>query len=413
MNSDQTLKNEALQELETLKRGTLEIISEPELLEKIIQSKKENRPLIIKLGLDPTAPDIHLGFAVVLRKLRQFQDMGHLVYLLIGDYTARVGDPSGRSETRPVLSPEAIEANARTYKEQLGKILDIEKTRVVFNGQWFGTMDFAQVLELTQKYTVARLLERDDFSKRFKNGISIGLHELLYPLMQGYDSVQLKADIELGGNDQKFNMLVGRDLQREYGQEPQVTITLPILEGLDGKKKMSKSLKNYVGISEPPKEMFGKLMSIPDELMEKYFILATSVPMEDIQARMEGIKKGELHPREVKKELARTIIAVYHGEAQAREAEAEFEKVFHNREIPQEMPEFQLEPETLSEGKIWIVKLLNLTGLAESKKEAGRLLSQGAVSLNGEKLASADLDLAPQDGMVLKVGSRKFIRLRL
>jgi len=413
MNTPETHKLEAAQDLELLKRGTQEIISEAELLEKIIQSKKENRPLIIKLGLDPTAPDIHLGFAVVLRKLRQFQDLGHLVIVIIGDFTARVGDPSGRSETRPVLSAEAIEANARTYKEQLSKILDLEKTRIVFNSQWFAPMNFADILELTQKYTVARLLERDDFAKRFQGGKPIGLHELLYPIMQGYDSVQLKADVELGGTDQKFNLLVGRDLQREYGQAPQVTMTMPILEGLDGKMKMSKSLKNYVGISEPPKEMFGKLMSIPDELMEKYFILATSVPLDEVKSKIESLMSGALHPRELKKALARAIIGIYHGEASALEAEAEFEKIFHNREIPAEMPEFTLEAEDLSSGKIWIVKLLNLTGLAESKKEAGRLIAQGAVSLNGEKVNSPDLDLPLQNDAVLKVGSRKFLRLKL
>jgi len=412
MKTETLLKDEAQKDLEALKRGTLEIISEAELLEKLISSKKENRPLIIKLGLDPTAPVIHLGFAVVLRKLRQFQDMGHKVMVIIGDYTARIGDPTGRSETRPQLTPQEIEANAAPYREQLGKILDLAKTEIVFNSQWFSVLTFAQVLDLTRKYTVARLLERDDFAQRYSAGQALGLHDLLFPLMQGYDSVMLRSDVELGGTDQKFNILVGRDLQREFQMPPQIAMLLPILEGTDGKLKMSKSYKNYIGISDPPAEMFGKLMSLPDHLMEKYLVLTTNMPLDEIEQKIKGLEKGEIHPRQLKKELAEKVVEIYHGKEAAREASAEFERVFRDRETPSEMPEYALTPEDLKNGKIWIVKLLDLAGLADSKKEAGRLIAQGAVSVDSDKVGSADYDLSPKDGMILKVGSRKFMRIR-
>ena len=392
------------EQLERLRRGCAEIISEEDLLQRLELSQREKRPLRIKLGLDPTAPHIHLGFAVVLRKLRQFQDLGHQVVLLIGDFTARVGDPSGRSETRKVLTPEEIESNAATYREQFSLILDPEKTEVRFNSEWLMPMSFADVLGLTSKYTVAQLLERDDFTKRFKGGIPIGVHELLYPLMQGYDSVALRSDVEMGGTDQKFNNLVGRVLQREYQQPPQIVFLMPILEGLDGVQKMSKSLGNYVGIAEPAQEMFGKLMSIPDGLMRRYFELCTEVDLAEVDRRL-----AQDHPRDNKMWLAREIIGIYHDPSAAQEAQAEFERVFSRRENPSDMPSHQVALEDAPEGNIGLVKLLTLTGLAPSNKEARRLIEQGAVQWNGVKQTQpGDLDLG--EGGVLKVG-RRFCRV--
>ncbi|MCE7869047.1 tyrosine--tRNA ligase [bacterium CPR1] len=381
-------------QLAALKRGAAEIISESELLERL----KTGKPLRIKLGLDPTAPHIHLGFAVVLRKLRQFQDFGHQVVLLIGDFTARVGDPTGRSETRKVLTPEEIEANGRTYREQLSLILDPDKTEVRFNSEWLMPMSFADVVSLTSKYTVARILERDDFQNRYREGVPIHLHELLYPLMQGYDSVALQSDVEMGGTDQKFNNLVGRALQREVGQPPQIVFLMPILEGLDGVQKMSKSLGNYVGITESPTEMFGKLMSLPDHLMERYFELCTDVPMDQVRSAK------DTHPRDVKRWLGREIVKIYHGEEAARGADEEFLRVFSQREIPTEMEEKTvLSP-------VNVVDLLITVGFAGSKRDARRLVEQGAVSLEGARVA-APAEVSFEDGAVLKV-SRRFVRLR-
>jgi tyrosyl-tRNA synthetase len=397
------LKNLSPQEqLERLRRGSAEIISEEDLLQRLALK----RPLRIKLGLDPTAPHIHLGFAVVLRKLRLFQDLGHQVVLLIGDFTARVGDPSGRSETRKVLSPEEIESNARTYRDQFSLILDPEKTEVRFNSEWLMPLHFADLLGLTSKYTVAQLLERDDFTKRFKGGIPIGVHELLYPLMQGYDSVALRSDVEMGGTDQKFNNLVGRVLQREYQQAPQIVFLMPILEGLDGVQKMSKSLGNYVGIAEPAPEMFGKLMSIPDALMGRYFELCTEVDMAEVQRRL-----AQDHPRDNKMWLAREIISLYHDASAAREAQAEFERVFSRRENPTDMPVHKVGPEDAPEGKVGLVKLLVTAGLAPSNKEGRRLIEQGGVQWNGVKQTQPG-DLVLGEGGVLKVG-RRFCRVEV
>ena len=392
------------EQLAKLKRGCAEIISEQDLLERIKLCDKEKRPMRIKLGLDPTAPHIHLGFAVVLRKLRQFQDLGHQVVLLIGDFTARVGDPTGRSETRKVLTPEEIESNARTYREQLSLILDPDKTEVRFNSEWLMPMSFADLLGLTSKYTVAQLLERDDFTKRYKGGIPIGVHELLYPLMQGYDSVALHSDVEMGGTDQKFNNLVGRVLQREYGQLPQIVFLMPILEGLDGVQKMSKSLNNYVGIAEPPKEMFGKLMSIPDSLMRRYFELCTEVDMDEVDRRL-----SQDHPRDNKMWLGREIISIYHGAAAAQAAQDEFVTVFSQGGLPEDMPLFKVSSELAPEGRIGLARLLLAAELAPSNKEARRLIEQGAVQWNGEKRTDpGDLELG--SGGVLKVG-RRFCRI--
>ncbi len=399
------MKNLSPQEqLSLLKRASAEIISEKDLLERIETCQKEKRPMRIKLGLDPTAPHIHLGFAVVLRKLRQFQDLGHQVVLLIGDFTARVGDPTGRSETRKVLTPEEIESNAKTYRDQLSLILDPEKTEVRFNSEWLLPMSFADILGLTSRYTVAQLLERDDFTKRYKGGIPIGVHELLYPLMQGYDSVALRSDVEMGGTDQKFNNLVGRVLQREYDQPPQIVFLMPILEGLDGVQKMSKSLGNYVGIAEPPNEMFGKLMSIPDGLMRRYFELCTEVDLVEVDRRL-----AQDHPRDNKFWLGREILTIYHGGAAAQAAQDEFVKVFSNKENPTDMPVGRLARELAPEGRIGLAKLLMVCEMAPSNKEARRLIEQGAVQWNGVKVTDPG-ELVVGNGGVLKVG-RRFCRV--
>jgi len=385
------------QQLALLKRGAAEIISEADLKERL----KQGRPLRVKLGIDPTAPSIHLGFAVVLRKLRQFQDLGHQVILLIGDFTARVGDPTGRSETRKVLTPEEIMANAETYKDQFSKILDPEKTEVRFNSEWLGPMSFADVIQLGSRYTVARIMERDDFQNRYRDGIPIGLHELIYPLMQGYDSVALRSDVEMGGTDQKFNNLVGRQLQREYDQEPQIVFLMPILEGLDGVQKMSKSLGNTVGITEPAIEMFGKLMSLPDHLMRRYFELCTDVDMAEVDRRLSSD-----HPRDNKMWLAREIVTIYHDVEAAKVGQAEFEKVFSQKGVPTDIEEKKVEA---PDGKAFIVKLLLETGLAPSNKEARRLLQQGGVSVDGQKVTEpVDVDIS--GGPIVKVG-RRFLKV--
>lgn len=396
------MTEEALRQLQVLRRGAAEIITEEDLLARL----ETGRPLRVKLGLDPTAPHIHLGFAVVLRKLRQFQDLGHHVVLVIGDFTARVGDPTGRSATRPVLSRQEIEENARTYREQFSQILDPDKTEVRFNSEWLEPMTFDDVLRLAARYTVARILERDDFEKRYREGLPIGFHELLYPLMQGYDSVALESDVEMGGTDQKFNNLVGRELQREYGQKPQVVFLMPILEGLDGVQKMSKSLGNYVGITEPPEVMFGKLMSLPDHLMERYFELCTEVPTDQVRRRL-----ATDHPMECKKWLARTVVAMYHDEEAACRAQGEFEKVFSRGELPSEMPEAAVPRGEMKDGRIWIVRLLVLTGLAGSHREARRLVEQGGVELDGERVRGP-VDVALGEGSVIRVG-RRHLRVRL
>lgn len=384
------------EQLKKLKRGTAEIISEADLLEKL----KEGKPLRVKLGLDPTAPHIHLGFAVVLRKLRQFQDLGHQVVLLIGDFTARVGDPTGRSETRKVLTPEQIAENAATYKEQFARILDSSKTEVRFNSEWLMKMNFADVIQLASRTTVARTLERDDFEKRYKEGIPIGLHEFLYPLMQGYDSVALEADVEMGGTDQKFNNLMGRTLQKDYQQSPQVVFLMPILEGTDGVQKMSKSLGNYIGITEEPSEMYGKVMSIPDDVMRRYFELCTDVDMELVDKKL-----ASDHPRDNKRWLAREIVAIYHDEAQAKAADDEFIRVFSKGGLPDEVKPIEVSKEMLEDGEIYIVKLLTMANLANSNKDARRKVEQGAVSLDGEKITKPG-NIPVQGGEILKVGRR-------
>ncbi len=407
------MENEVRRQLEIIKRGVAELVPENELVEKVKKSVKTGQPLHIKLGLDPTAPDIHLGHTVVLQKLRQFQELGHKVTIILGDYTARIGDPTGKSETRKQLSEEEVKANAKTYEEQIFKILDKSRTRVVFNSQWLAPLTFADVIGLAAKYTVARMLERDDFNKRFHNELPISIHEFFYPLMQGYDSVALEADVELGGTDQKFNLLMGRHLQKEYGQEPQVALMMPILEGLDGVQKMSKSLGNYIGITESPREMYGKTMSIADELMIRYFELVTPVEMEEINRIRTGLAEGTLHPRDVKMRLAREIVAIYHGAEAALRAEEEFKNIFQKKELPDEVPDYVLDATELEDGLIWLPKLLTLAGLASGTSEGKRLIKQGAVRINDEKVNDPDLRFMPEDGSIIKAGKRKFARVVL
>ncbi|MBI2193504.1 MAG: tyrosine--tRNA ligase [Planctomycetes bacterium] len=399
---------ETQRQLEAIRRGTVTVLREEELRQKLEKSLSAGKPLRVKLGVDPTAPDIHLGHTVVLEKLRLFQDLGHQAVLIIGDYTAMVGDPSGTSKTRPQLTREKVLENAQTYLEQVDRILLLDRLEVVYNGEWFRSMTFEQVLRLAARLTVSRMLERDDFRKRYESESPIGLHELLYPLMQGYDSVRVRSDVELGGTDQTFNLLVGREMQKAEGMEPQVCITYPLLIGLDGVHKMSKSLGNTVGVRESAREMFGKLMSLADSMMRMYLELLTSLPESEVQALLsEGT-----HPREAKERLAREIVARYHGRA-ASEAEAEeFRRVFSRKELPQEMPEVVLEPGSLQDGRIWLVKLMHLAGHAASHSEARRLIEQGAVSVDGVALRDPQALIAPRTGAVLQVGKRRFARIR-
>lgn len=401
------------EQLEILRRGTTEIISEEELLEKLRKAQGENRPLRVKWGVDPTAPDIHLGHTVVIRKMKQFQDLGHEVILLIGDFTGRVGDPTGRSETRKQLSEEEVKANARTYIEQVGKILDRDRMVVDFNSRWLSPMTFADVVRLASKYTVARMLEREDFGNRYREERPIHIHEFLYPLMQGYDSVALNADVELGGTEQKFNILMARHIQREYGQEPEVAVLTPILEGIDGIQRMSKSTGNYIGIDEPPGEMYGKTMSIPDDIMLRYFELVTDVSTGEIREMERGLREGSLHPRDVKMRLAREIVTLYHGAAAASAAEEEFIRVFRQRELPEDLPEVAVPRSSLDDGKIRIVKLLVQAGLAPSNSEAKRLIAQGGVRVDERRVMDEKMEVMVASGMILQVGRRRFARLRL
>lgn len=393
------------EQLKILSRGVVEIIPEEELKEKLERSMKEKRPLRIKMGADPSAPDLHLGHSVPLRKLRQFQDLGHEVFFIIGDFTGMIGDPSGKSSTRKRLTKEEVEANAETYKKQIFKILDPLKTNVVFNSSWCARMMFSDVLDLTSRYTVARMLERDDFSKRYKEGKPISLIEFMYPLIQGYDSVVLKADVEVGGTDQKFNLLVGRDLQREYGQDGQVIMTLPLLEGTDGVNKMSKSLGNYIGIAEPPKEMFGKIMSIPDSLIIKYFELLTDLPMEEIQNFEKRMKNGE-NPRDFKVLLAKMIVTQYYGKYEAEMAYEEFERVFKEKGLPDEIEEF------IIDGSMKLIDILVESKLLPSKSEVRRMLRQNAIYVNNERVNDENFIIYSGSGTIIKVGKRKFLRIR-
>jgi tyrosyl-tRNA synthetase len=396
------------EQMRILTAGTVDCISEAELARKL----GTGRTLRVKLGIDPTASDLHLGFAVVLRKLRQFQDLGHVAVLIIGDFTARVGDPSGRSATRPALSPEEVDAHAQTYVDQVRALLDFSPDRIeiVRNSEWLGKMDMVDVLRMTARTTVARIMERDDFSKRFKEGLPIALSELLYPLLQGTDSVEVRADVELGGTDQLFNNLMGRQLQEAAGQEPQVVLTTPLLEGLDGIQKMSKSIGNYVGVSEPPAEQFGKLMSIPDSLMPTYFQLATGWLPDQVESTIAALQDTSLAPVEAKRLLARTVVDLYHGEGAGAEAEAEFNRVFQEGSAPTEVPERVV---AAGEMPMRLSHLLNAAGLVPSNKEGRRKIEQGGVRLAGERVTDPDLEVsaADVDGKDLQVGKRAWAKI--
>jgi tyrosyl-tRNA synthetase len=393
------------QAVETIRRGCEELIVEEELVSKLATGRR----LRVKLGLDPTAPDLHLGHTVVINKLRHFQELGHQVQFLIGDFTGMIGDPTGKNQTRPPLSREQILANAESYRDQVFKILDPDQTQILFNSEWSDKLGAEGMIRLASRYTVARLLERDDFSKRFKGNQPIAVHELLYPLMQGYDSVAMKADVELGGTDQKFNLLVGRELQKDFGQEPQCIITMPLLEGLDGKEKMSKSLGNYVGIAEPPQEILGKLMSISDELMWRYIELLSFEALPTVRKWKEEVAAGA-NPRDVKVRFAKEIVARFHGPAAARSAEADFEQRFREGAIPGEMPELTLKA---PQGGIPISHLLKQAGLTPSTSEAQRMIEQGGVKLDGERVSDKGLKLLPSRAVVVQVGKRKFARITI
>ena len=395
------------EQLEIIKRGVEELISEEEMVRKLENSIKTHQPLRIKQGFDPTAPDIHLGHTVGIRKLRQFQELGHTIVLIIGDYTGLVGDPSGKNETRPRLQYETLIKNAETYENQFFKILDRSKTEIHYNGEWFAKMKFDEIMNLAAKFTVARILERDDFTKRYKEGNPISLHEFFYPLMQGYDSVAIKADVELGATEQKFNLLTARDVQREYGQEPQVILTLPVLEGIDGGQRMSKSLGNYIGIDDEPDEMYGKIMSIPDNLILKYFTLVTDYSLAHLEEVKRRLSDGQTNPMVLKKELARTIVQMYHSDSAARQAEQNFEQIFSKKEIPDDIEEIVISSSELPKP---LVKLLTECGAVSSNGEARRLIQQGGVRINDEKIDDINYSFQDKGEYITKVGKRRFFK---
>ena len=398
----------AKEQLNIIKRGTVEIIIEDDLLKKLEKACASGRRLRVKAGFDPTAPDIHLGHTVLLYKMAQFQELGHDVIFLIGDFTGMIGDPTGKSETRKHLSREEVLENAKTYEEQIYKILDRKQTTVVFNSEWMSKMNAVDLIQLAAKYTVARLLEREDFKKRFVSQLPISIHEFLYPLIQGYDSVMLKADVELGGTDQKFNLLVGRELQKEYGQEPQSVIMMPLLEGLDGTQKMSKSLGNYIGINEPAKEIFGKVMSISDGLMVRYYELVSTISLSDLEKLKADLKLGSIHPMEAKKRLATELVDRFYLQGEGVKAREEFERVFSSHRLPDEIPEVEIawEGNTMK-----LVKVMVVAGMAKSNSDARRLVQQGAVEINQQPTSDIDRELTVSD-YIIRVGKKRFIRIK-
>jgi len=402
-----TAKPTPEEQLAVLTSRTVDVISREELLRKL---ERRGRPLRVKLGMDPTAPDLHLGHTVVLQKLRQFQQLGHEVIFLIGDFTGMIGDPSGRSETRKPLSAEEVARNAETYKSQIFKILDPAKTRIEFNSTWLGAMSGEALISLASKYTVARMLERDDFQRRYRERLAIGIHEFLYPLIQGYDSVVLEADVELGGTDQKFNLLVGRELQRDFGQEPQVIMTVPILEGLDGVQKMSKSLGNSIALADSPKEMFGQVMSIPDALLLRYYELTTPLSLEGIAQIREGLEQGTLHPRVAKVNLGKTLVSLYHSPAAAAAAAQEFDRIFRDRLLPEEIEHVRI---PAADQPLLLYVVLPRAGLASSNSEARRLIRQGAVEVNGERVLDPNQALAADQEYLVRVGKRRFKKITI
>lgn len=393
------------EQMDLIRRGTEEIIPEEELVKKLERSEKTNTPLQVKLGCDPSRPDLHIGHAVVLRKLRHFQNLGHQATLLIGDVTAMIGDPTGRNKTRPQLSLEETRQNAESYIQQASVILDLEKLKIVNNSQWLNKLTFQEVIKLTSFYTVAQMLERDDFTKRHQNGTPISIHEFLYPLAQGYDSVALKTDVELGGTDQKFNLLVGRSLQKEYGQECQVIITTPLLEGTDGRDKMSKSYGNYIGITDTADEIYGKTLSISDEMIARYFEIAADIDSAELASIKQDLEQGISNPRDLKRRLARRIVALYHDEAAALNAEAQFDQIHIEKEIPDNIPEFRLT------GEEKLITVLAANGLVSSNSEARRLIISGSVTVNGEKISDIHEKLRLDNEYVIKVGKRKFLKV--
>ncbi|WP_282942551.1 tyrosine--tRNA ligase [Paenibacillus sp. RC67] len=405
-------KQEVQRQLSIIRRGVAEIIPEEALVQKIASSVVSGKPLKVKLGLDPSAPDIHIGHTVVLQKLRQFQDLGHEVQLIIGDFTGRIGDPTGKSETRKQLTEDDVKRNAATYEKQLYKLLDPKRTKFHFNSTWLEKMNFEDVLKLAAKVTVSRMLERDDFAKRYENHLPIHIHEFFYPLMQGFDSVSLESDIELGGTDQTFNILMGRTLQSAFDyKDSQIAILMPLLEGLDGIQKMSKSLGNYIGIDDSPNEMFGKTMSIPDNLMVKYYELSTAISSDDLLRLKKGLEDGIVHPRDAKVQLAKEYVRLYHGEQAAEQAEDYFITVFQKGLIPENIKELHLSMDSLEKGRISISKLLVILGFVTSNSEARRSVIQGAIRLNGTKLLDANEHVEINNGDIIQAGKRKFAKI--
>jgi tyrosyl-tRNA synthetase len=396
-------------QFELIERGTVEIIREEELLEKLKTSYKTGEPLIVKQGFDPTAPDLHIGHMVSINKLKTFQDLGHTVVFLIGDFTGMIGDPSGRTTTRQAMSRKEVNENAETYKKQIFKVLDPEKTVIDFNSRWCSPMKFDEVLSLTSHYTIARLLERDDFSNRYSEGRPISMLEFMYPLVQGYDSVALKADIELGGTDQKFNLLVGRDMQREYGQQPQVVITMPLLVGTDGVEKMSKSLDNYIAIEDPPDQIYGKTMSIPDTLINDYFKLATDIDSGELELVSRQLESDEVNPMALKKKLAWKLAEIYCGRSDADKAQANFEKQFSRRETPDEIPDLHVEFDENNEA--WLPHVIRASGVAGSTSAAIRLMKQGGVKINGETIKDKAYKISADDDIIIKLGKKDYFRV--
>ncbi len=396
------------EQLALIERGTVNVVSREDLAQKLKKSRESGVPLKIKTGFDPTAPDLHLGHTVLIQKMKHFQDLGHDIYFLIGDFTGMIGDPTGKSETRKPLTLDDVKRNAETYKEQIFKILDPGKTKVVFNSAWLGKLTSYDMIRLASQLTVARMLEREDFRVRFDNEKPISIHEFLYPLIQGYDSVALEADVELGGTDQLFNLLMGRDLQRAWNQDPQVVITMPLLEGLDGVNKMSKSLGNYIGITESADDIFGKVMSISDTLMFRYYELLSDMPTDAISTLNREMQEGNLHPKDVKKKLALELTARFYGADDAARAEESFEQVFKHHGLPENIPELVLEK---ADGEVWLPKLLVEAGLTESTSEARRLIKQQAVSLDNEKIADTEYNVQPAGEVLIRVGKRRFARI--
>ena len=394
------------EQMDIIKRGTVDLLPEEELVKKLEQSIKDNKPLIIKQGFDPTAPDIHLGHTVGIRKLKQFQELGHQVVVIIGDYTAMVGDPSEKNNTRPRLTHEEVMLNAQTYKEQFFKILDPNKTKICYNGEWFSKLNFSQIMELAAKFTVARMLERDDFANRYAKQLPISIHEFFYPLMQGYDSVMIDADVELGATEQKFNLIIARQIQKEYGKDQQIVLTLPVLEGIDGTQRMSKSLGNYIGIDETENETYGKIMSIPDTLIYPYFELLTDVSLSELLDIKKQLEDSNTNPKDLKKYLARTLVRMYHNSEAALRAEKEFERIFVDKKLPEEIQEYKF-----SQSSSRLDELLIHANMAASKSEARRLIIQGGVTIDGKRISDPYAKIYFTKEMILRVGKRKFAKI--